>query len=160
MTKQLLKPIAATAVLAIIGAFSVWAQEPWLMPSLGSAVFVQTLTPEEPTATPYVTGVGQLLGLVSGFIGVYIAAATVTPMFMGENALTFARVLAVAVATLLTAGLQLALKAKSPAGGATAVVVALGLETANWAGAWRLVVGIALVTALGEAARQIILRAR
>ena len=64
------------------------------------------------------------------------------------------------IAALLTALGQLSLKAGSPAGGATAVIMATGAETADLAGTARLVVGIALVTGLGEIARQLLLRRR
>ena len=59
---------------------------------------------------------------------------------MGRHPLLYARVLAVA-------------------GGATAIVLAIGLETANRHGVARLAAGIVLVTALGEAACRRVLRA-
>jgi hypothetical protein len=38
------------------------------------------------------------------------------------------------------------------------MVVAMGIESANGVGAWRMVVGILLVTGLGEVARRALLR--
>jgi hypothetical protein len=156
--KRLAPPFVVAVILGVIGALAVWLQEPWMMPSLGSAIFVQILTPREPSARAWNTGLGQVAGIAGGFAGVYLAAATTTPTFMGDHKLVFARVLAVVIAVLVTAAVQLAIKATNPAGGATAMIVAMGLETANWSGAGRLVVGIALVTILGEAARHLILR--
>lgn len=93
-------------------------------------------------------------------LGVFVTGAWAMPQFMGDHALALHRVLAVVIAVLVAGTVQIAAKAKSPAGGATALVVALGVETANWAGAGRLVLGIALVTVLGEAARQVLIRTR
>lgn len=153
-------PVLAAGVLGVIAALSVWAQEPWLAPSLGSAVFAQTLSPDQPSAKPYSVAVGQLLGAAAGFVGMFVADATTVPTFMGDHRLALARAGAVALALLLAAALQLACKATTPAGGATAVVVAIGAETANWSGALHLTIGILLVTALGEAARRTILKMR
>ncbi|TLU71082.1 hypothetical protein FE263_18060 [Lichenicoccus roseus] len=74
---------------------------------------------------------------MAGLIGVFVATAFHTPSFMGSHPLVYARVLAVAIAVPLTVLFELALRASSPAGGATAIVLALGLETANWQGSTR-----------------------
>lgn len=153
-------PVLAALVVGIIAVISVWMQEPWLAPSLGSAALAQTISPDQPTSKPYSVAVGQLLGAVAGFAGVFIAGTATLPMFMGDHDLVLARAGAAALALLLAAALQLACKATTPAGGATAVVVAIGAETANWSGVLHLAVGILLVTALGEAARQAILKMR
>ena len=153
-------PVLAAVTVGVIAVISVWMQEPWLAPSLGSAVLAQTLSPDQPSAKPYSIAVGQLLGAAAGFAGVFIAGATTVPAFMGDHDLTWARAGAVALALLLVAALQLACKATTPPGGATAVVVAIGAEAANWSGVLHLAIGILLVTALGEGARQLILRMR
>lgn len=156
---QKVLPVAVATIAMIVIAFiAVWTQESLLVPSLGSAVFTQVFSPKQPSATPYSIGVGQVLGLVSAFAAVYIAASAWGPEFTTGHPLTYGRVLAVLIAVLLTAGLQLAFKATSPAGGATALLLALGTETPNWAGAGRVLVGIFLVTVIGELGRQLILR--
>lgn len=158
LARAAVKPIAASVVLAIIGAWAVRVQVPWLVPSLGSAVVAQTLDAPQPTSRPWSIGGGQVMGLAGGFAGVYLLGAGSTPIFMGDHRLTFARIGAAAIAVLIAGALQLAFQAKSPAGGATALIVALGQETANWSGAGRLITGILLVTVLGEIARRIVLR--
>ena len=157
---RLLPSVLMAMVLGAIGLFCVWARQPWLVPSLGSAAFTQLLTPDAPGAKPYSIGVGQLIGGAAGLVGVFVAGAGAMPQFMGDHALALHRVLAVIIAVLLAGIAQVAARATSPAGGATALVIALGAETANWAGAGRLAVGIALVTVLGEAARQAIIKLR
>ena len=158
MMQKVLPVAVATVAMVVIALVAVWTQEGLLVPSLGSAVFVQVFSPRQPSATPYSIGVGQFLGVVGAFVGVHLAMSAGAPQFTVGHALVYGRVLAVLIAILLTAGLQLALKATSPAGAATALVVALGLETPNWAGAGRILVGILLATAMGEIGRQLILR--
>ncbi len=157
LATHIVPPFAVAAVLGAIGAFSAWVQEPLLVPSLGSAIFLQTLTPKEPSARVWNTLVGQLAGAASGFAAIFVFAAEQSPSFMTDHRLLFSRVLAALVAVFLTSVLQQVLKATSAAGGATALVVALGAETATAAGAARLVAGILLVTLLGETARRFIL---
>lgn len=159
MTK-LLPPLLLALVLGAIGLFSVWVAQPWLVPSLGSAAYTQLLTPDEPGAKPYSVGVGQLIGGAAGLFGVFVAGASAMPEFMHGHPLALHRVLAVLIAVLVGGAAQMAARATSPAGGATALVIALGAETANWAGAGRLATGIVLVTVLGESARQLIVRTR
>ena len=100
---------------------------------------------------------GQLIGAVAGFVGVYAAHAMHAGKMMGDHDITYERALAVAIAVALTSVLQMAAEARSPAGGTTAVVIAVGAETANLAGAFRLAGGIVLVAILGEIARRILL---
>lgn len=158
MGNKLTGAIAAGLVLAVIGAVSVWVGEAWLIPSLGSAVFVQTMTPEDPGGRGWNTAMGQILGLAGGFAGVFITGAVAAPHFTGHHALLFVRVAAIALSVFFTAILQFSCDAVSPAGGAIAIIVATGSKSASWSGLRDIVAGIALVTVFGEIARQFILR--
>ena len=159
MTRALTKIVCATLVLTAIALVAMWTGQPLLAPSLASAAFAQILTPETSSARPWGNTAGQLLGLVGGFAGVFASGGFAAPMFTGGHPLVLTRVVAVLVAVAVASALQVALRATSPAGGATAVVVAIGLETANLAGAERMIAGIVLVTVLGEAGRALVLRA-
>ena len=101
-----------------------------------------------------------MIGLGAGFIGVWIAGAIHSPPLMGHHDLPAARVLAVAFAVFFASITQALTGFKTPAGGATALVAALGIETVTWIGAVRMLVGIALVTALGEIARRFLINRR
>jgi hypothetical protein len=116
------------------------------------------LTPEDKSGRIWPTGIGQLAGLAGGLIGVVLAHATSAPIFMGGHPLVAARLVAAFVAVLVTGCLQCAFLAVSPAGGATSLIVALGMETQDWPGVVRLTMGIVLVTVLGEAVRQLLLK--
>ena len=160
MTKRVLQAVLCAFVLTVIALIAVWAQAPLLAPSLASSAFAQILNPESSSAKPWSNTAGQICGLIAGVVGVHLAGAASIAPFMGTHPLLYARVVAVLIAALLAASLQLALKATSPAGGATAIVVAIGAETANAAGFERMLIGIILVSALGEAARLAVLRTR
>jgi len=158
MSKTALQCFLVASVLAVIGAISVWVQQPLMAPSLASAVLVQVMSPTEPSARPWNTAVGQLVGVAAGFIGLYASFSVAVPHFMIGHPLVWARVLAVAIAMVLTVLGERVLNATSPAGGATAIVLAIGAETPGWAGFGRMIVAIALVTALGELSRRIMLK--
>ncbi len=159
LKKLLLASVLAALVLGVIGALAVWAQQAWLIPSLGSAILVQTIEAEQPTAGGYSMFVGQLLGVAAGVIAVYVTAGYLAPHFATGQPLVWSRVAATALAILLVTAFQLAASAKSPAGGTIAVLLAIGDEPLTWHAIGLLVVGIVLVTALGEAARRAVLRA-
>ena len=158
MLKFIVAPALMVIVIGGIAALSVVAQEAWLAPSIAAAAFTQLFNPLQPGARPYSIVLGQVVGALSGFAGVYAAHAASAAKLMGAHDLAWERVAAVAIAVAITAVAQIAGKARSPAGGTTAVVVAIGAETADAAGAMRLAVGIVLVAVLGEIARQILVR--
>jgi hypothetical protein len=156
--RVVLEPVAAVAVLVVIGGLGLWAHDAWLVPSLGSAVFVQVMTPELPSGRLWSTAAGQAAAMLGGYAGVFVAGAAALPPFMSGHPLLAPRLLAAGIAVAITALLQRALQATSPAGGATALLLALGAVPPTIAGALVLAIGIALVCALGEAARVTLLR--
>ncbi len=160
MRQGLVSVLAALVVTASIGALGVWAGQAWLVPSVGAAALVQVLTPDQPSAKPWNVLLGQLLGGVAGFIAVYVAGAITAAPFTSGQPLSWSRVGAAATAMLLTAAGQRALKAANPAGGAITLLVALGAVPPTVSGAALLLIGVLLVTALGEAARYVLLSAR
>jgi hypothetical protein len=158
--KIALPPVLIAIALGAIGLISVWLQQPLLVPSLGSAVFLEVLTPLEPSARAWPSFMGQIIGATSGFIGVLAAGAAFAPHFVDASPLVLPRVGAMLIAVIITAIVQPLLKATNAAGGATALVVALGAESVTAGGAARLFAGIVVATALGETARWIIVRTR
>lgn len=158
MLKPTLQVVILAAVLSIIGVLAVFFQQPWLVPSLGSAVFVQVLTPTVPSARPYHISVGQLIGVLGGFTGVYAAQAVSTPIFTEQHTLVYVRVIAMIISVVVTAALQLTTKAISAAGGTIALLLALGLQAPTLQSLGELIAGILLVTILGEVGRKAIER--
>ena len=144
-------------MLCCIGGLGLWAGDAWLVPSLGSAIFVQALSPSEPSGKAWNTAMGQFSGELAGYLAVYAAGAAMLPSFMSGHPLDAGRLLAVLIAIVLTVLLQRALSATSPAGGATTILVALGTVPPTLHGAFLLAAGILLVTALGEPVRWLLL---
>jgi hypothetical protein len=154
LARLVIPAVAAAVVLCAIGAISIAAHDAYLVPSLGSAIFVQVMTPKEPSASPLI---GQLVALPAGFIAVFSCGADTAPAFLSGHPLSPDRLLAVAIAVILTILAQRALKATSPAGGAVALLLALGTIPPTAHGALLMSVGIILVTILGEPCRMLIL---
>jgi len=150
--------LGSAAVLVLIGAAGVWAGEPWLVASLGAAALLQIMTPHDPAARPWNTAIGQFVGLAAGFIGVYAVGAASTPEVAIGEPVVWIRVAAVALAIALTALGQTALGAGNASGGSTALLIALGKIKPTLYGAFLVVVGVLLVTVLGEAVRWAVLR--
>ena len=152
--------VGATFLLVVIGAIGVATGWPWLVPSLGAAALVQTMTPDQESAKPWSVVFGQLAGLAGGYAGVYAVGAEAVPEFGSGHPLVWIRIAAVAIAVAITVLLMFLGSGKNPAGGATTLLIALGTEPASWRGAVIMVVGILLVSVLGEAIRFTILRMR
>lgn len=158
MLKYVVGPALMVTVIGGIATLSVVAQEAWLAPSIAAAAFTQLFAPLQAGARPYTIVLGQVVGALAGFAGVYAAHAATAAKLMGDHDLPWDRAAAVVIAVAITAVVQIAIEARSPAGGTTAVVVAVGAEAATLAGGLRLLGGIVLVAVLGEIARQIMIR--
>lgn len=158
--EHILAAIAAVGILVVIGAVSVWAGHPWMVPSVGAAAFVQTMSPDIPSAKPWNTFMGQVVAIIGGFAGIYAIGAQHAATFASGQPLVWTRVAAVAVGIGCTVLLQHLLRAENPTGGATTLLIALGAEPPTWQGAAILLVGITLVTVLGESARFALLALR
>lgn len=118
--EHMLAPFAAALILALIGAIAVWTHHPWFVPSLGAAAFLQTMTPDVPSAKPWNIVMGQLIGLGAGFAGVYALGVAAAAPFDGGHPLIWPRVGAVGVSIALVALLgeiaRLTILASRPAG--------------------------------------------
>ena len=136
------------------------AQEAWIAPSLASAVFSQLLHPDESGSRPANIAFGQIIGVAAGMAAVALSGQIHGPKLMGDRDLVIGRAVAITLAALLAAITQAITGKKTPAGGATALVVAIGVETVSWLGVARMFVGIAFATVLGEAARRWLLAKR
>jgi hypothetical protein len=146
-------PTVAALVLLAIGGLSLGAGQPWLFPSLGPTVYLQTISPRMRTADPYNTVVGHFVGLAAGFAGVYLVGAHQLPSVLGTHQLTDGRVYASVIAVFLTILVGRLCRAQHPPAAATTLLVSLG-GFAGWKGAATVAAGVALVAVLGEAARR------
>jgi hypothetical protein len=140
--------------LAAIG----WAtNQPLIFASLGPTAYELVEQPRMPRARPYNVIVGYLIGLSAGFVAVYLLNAWAAPNVVATGVVSRQRMWATAISAALTTLLSLALKAGQPAALATTLLVSLGaMQTRR--DAMAIIVGVLLVTALGEPVRRLRLK--
>jgi len=146
--------VYAGLAIAAIGALG-WASGiPWLFPSLGPSIAIQSRSPEHPSARPWNVVVGHLIGAAVGFAVVRACGLIQEPAMNVSHALTGARVVAAALAVFLSMALQDLAGANHAPAEATTLLIVVGALHADLRGAIVLVSGIALIALFGEAVRR------
>ncbi|HLA80879.1 MAG TPA: HPP family protein [Thermoleophilia bacterium] len=140
--------VVAAVMVAVVGATTVLAGQPWLFPSLGPTAYLIAVYPELPTSRLYNCFVGHLVGLGSGFAAVAIFNAWNAPIVPLED-VTWPRMGAAAVAIGLTVFTNHLLRSGHPPAAATTLLVALGTFHTAW-GAALVVIGVAILLVIGE----------
>ncbi|BDP43735.1 hypothetical protein DAETH_37040 (plasmid) [Deinococcus aetherius] len=151
-------PLSAGALILVIGLFGLAAHQPLLFPSLGPTAFLQTETPDQPSARPYHVVVGHLVGLLAGFFAVWVFGATGAPSVLATHDLTAPRVWASVLAVALTLLGGLVLHASHPPAAATTLLASLGGFPPTVRSTVTVMGGVLLVTLLGEVLRRLRLR--
>nr|WP_210530874.1 HPP family protein [Rubellimicrobium arenae] len=141
--------------MGIIGLLGHWAGQAWLFPSLGPTIFLQAVTPDQPSARLWNTLAGHAIGVAAGFGALYLLHAQSDPPALSSGVLTIGRVAATALAIGATVALQLTISAQHPPAAATTLLITLGGLKPDWATVGSIIIGVALVAALGEGARQL-----
>jgi hypothetical protein len=118
--------VSAALTLGTIGLLGLWSGMPWLIPSLGPTVAIQASSPRQRAAQPSNVFAGHLIGLAAGFAAVYATGAVDAPPFSVAHALAASRVVAAAVAVMLSIAVQRACNVKHPPAESTTLLVALG----------------------------------
>jgi hypothetical protein len=155
---RVLPALASAAVLAVIGA-TAWATGvPWLFPSLGPTLAIQTEAPSHVVARPWNVVAGHLIGAAVGIASVWATGAVHEPAVNVAHAVSTARFVAAIVAMFASMALQALARASHPPAQATTLLIALGALEADAHGALVLVAGVVQVAILGEAARRMRLR--
>lgn len=149
---------ACGIVIGLIGLIAVWANMPFLLASLGPTLAIQTTTPQQPSAHPWNVSVGNLIGLGVGVLAVYVTGAIHAPPFLQGNPLSLDRVAAAVFGVGIGILIEFLLHASHPPAAATSLLVTLGGVDIDWRGVGSVLIGIALVTIFGEAARRLRLR--
>jgi hypothetical protein len=142
-------PLTGGLLVMFVGLVSWALGQPWLVPSLGPTAYLQAEIPAHPSAKLFHVVVGHAIGLAAGFFAVAVFYAWQDPVLLTDHQLTLARVMAAALALLLTLLGCLAVKASHPPAGATALLVALG-SIATGAAALSVAVGVVLLGLSGE----------
>jgi hypothetical protein len=150
-------PVAAGALMILVGVTAWMAGKPWLIPSLGPTAYLQAETPAHPSTRFYNTVTGHLIGLSMGFLSVMMFDAWQSPSPLLDHQLGIARVWASGLALSLTILVALLLKASHPPAGATTLLVSLGALRTR-ADALSMIGGVLLVAVLGEVVRKLRLK--
>lgn|SRR5690242_4619539 len=147
-------PLLAGAVMAVIGSLA-WAMAvPWLFPSLGPTIAIQSQAPDSAVARPWNVVVGHFIGAAVGFACVHLTGAFHESPVNVAHLLSANRLIAAIFAMILSMSLQHAAKADHPPAQATTLLIAVGALDADLHGAFVLVAGILLVALLGEFVRR------
>lgn len=148
----------SAAVLAVIGV-TAWASGvPWLFPSLGPTLAIQTEAPAHPVARPWNVVAGHAIGAAVGIAAVWLTGAVHEPAVNVVHLVSATRLVAAIAAMFSSMALQSMARASHPPAQATTLLIALGALDADLHGALVLAVGVAQVALLGEVARRMRLR--
>ncbi len=148
-------PLATAVLLVIVGLLGIIMDEPMLFPSLGPTAFLQTEDPEVRMARFYNTVVGHLIGLGSGLFSVTVLHAQESSSVLVTGQLTSIRIIASALAVMLTIAIGLLLRASHPPASATTLLVALGAFRPTTRIALTIAASVLLIGILGEVLRRI-----
>jgi CBS-domain-containing membrane protein len=119
-------PLCEAALLSIVALAGWLTQKPFIFASLGPTAYELIETPERQTAQPYNVIVGHLIGVIAGFLGIYLTNAWNAPA-VGSSTVSLQRMGASIIAAGLTVFLTLLLKASQPAAVSTTLLIALGV---------------------------------
>jgi hypothetical protein len=140
------------AALILVVSFAAWvSRAPLIFASLGPTAFALVAAPRRRTAHAYNIVVGHTIGIVAGFISLYVTGAIHTSIVSSAQ-IPLERIWAAALsATLTVAGILLA-RARQPAALATTLLISLGLMQ-TWRDGVTMLCAVLLMTLIGEPLR-------
>ena len=141
--------------MAIIGALAWAVAMPWLFPSLGPTIAIQSEYADQSVARPWNVVVGHAIGAAIGIACVYLTGAVADPPANLAHMLTTPRIVSGIVAIVGSMWLQDLARARHPPAQATTLLVCVGALDADLRGIGVLAAGIALVAVLGEGVRRL-----
>lgn len=121
----IIAPLCEAGLLLLAGAAAMLVHKPLFFASLGPTAYELAETPERRSAQPYSVIVGHLIGVVSGFLAVYLTQAWRVPA-IDTYCITWVRVWAAMLAALLTVLGTTLFKATQPAALSTTLMIATG----------------------------------
>jgi hypothetical protein len=152
--EKLWSPIVVGLIVLVPGLAALATGRVLLFPSLGPSALHQAHTPEDPSSRFYNVVVSHVLGLFVGFGAIYAFGLATTPSVFEVGHISPARVGAAVVAVVVSALLELVLRASHPPAASTTLLVALGSFKPVARDAIAVIAGVLLVALVGEAFRR------
>ena len=121
----ILAPLCEAGLLLLAGAAAMLTHKPLFFASLGPTAYELAETPERRSAQPYSVIVGHFIGVVSGFLAIYVTQAWRVPA-INTYCITWVRVWAAMLAALLTVLGTTFLRATQTAALSTTLMIATG----------------------------------
>ena len=155
---EILWATLSEAGLILVVAAAGWAvRQPLLFASLGPTVYEFVEQPRAKSSRAYNVIAGHLIALGSGFFAIWVLNAWSVPNVFSLGTVAPQRVWAAVIASALTTFLTLFVKASQPAALSTTLLVSLGLMQSP-RDVTAIVLGVLVVTAIGEPLRRLRLR--
>jgi CBS-domain-containing membrane protein len=151
-------PLGVAALIAAIGLAGLLFKQPLLFASLGPTAYLLVHSPTQPAAKPFNVIVGHLIALSTAFIVTALTGAADAPSVFVTHELVLIRVVCSAVALGLAVVMELLMEASHPPAAATVLLITLGGFPPSLLSAVIIMVGVALLCALGEPVRRLRLR--
>jgi CBS domain-containing membrane protein len=117
--------VNAGLAIAVMATLALATEQPFAFPSLGPTAFLLFYQPLAPNAAPRSTLFGHLIGALSGYVALLAFGLLHTSPNL--EAVTWARVGALALALALTLSIMVWLNVPHAPAGATTLIVATGL---------------------------------
>lgn len=131
--------------IALLAGLAALTGQPFVFPALGPIAFLLFYAPTGPPASPRNTILGNLIGVIAGYLSLLAFGLLDAGSFIGEG-VTGPRIGAAALSLGLTAGFMVWLRTPNPPAGATTMIVSLGLIT-SLAGLVVIMLGVVLLVA-------------
>ena len=147
----LIAPLLEAALLLIAAAIGWLTHKPLIFASLGPTAYELVETPERKSARPYNVVVGHLVGVLAGFLGLWVTNAWSAPA-ISAGWIGWTRVGAVVLASAVTVVVTLLIKATQPAALSTTLLVALGVMQKGQDG-FIMMGGVLILLICGEPSR-------
>jgi CBS-domain-containing membrane protein len=147
-------PIAAAAIVLIVGVVALLFSEPWLIPSLGPTAYLYAESPKHPNSRAWNVVLGHGLGFVAACIAVYVFAANGHPPVLTSRDIDFERLAASVLAVFLASAAMKLTNSNHPPALATVLIVTLGSLTVGWRTAGIVAVAVILTAIVGELFRR------
>ena len=114
--------------IGILAALAMLTRAPFVFPSLGPTAFLFFFAPASPAASPRSTLYGHAIGIVCGYVALWLTGLTEAGPALAIG-VDLPRVVAAALSLSLTGCLMILFEAPHPPAGATTLIISLGMVT-------------------------------